>query len=270
MNASALFDLSGRVAIVTGAGMGIGRRLALGLAEHGARVVVADIDGTRAPRVVDELEQARREALAVECDVCIPTEVDRLVTATVERFGTVDVLVNNVGGTRGRGREPTVDLSLEDWQATLELTLTSAFLCAQRVGRVMIARRTGKVINMASVYGLVGHDASLYDQQPGGHPPEGLAYVAAKGGIVSMTRALAVYWAPFNITVNAIAPGMVKTERLSEAVSGETWQRLADRTPLGRPATPEEIVGAAVFLASPAGDFVTGQTLVVDGGWTAW
>jgi gluconate 5-dehydrogenase len=133
----------------------------------------------------------------------------------------------------------------------------------------MIDKHYGRIINTASVYGLVGHDTSLYDRHPG-QEGEGIAYAAGKGAVVNFTRCLAVYWAKHNITVNAIAPGMTRTDRLAREISEATWARLSNRTPLKRPGRPADMAGAAVYLASPAADFVTGQILAVDGGWVAW
>jgi NAD(P)-dependent dehydrogenase (short-subunit alcohol dehydrogenase family) len=264
-----LFDLSGRVAIVTGGAQGIGRSLAQGLAEHGADVAIADVEGGLAEQAASEIEALGVKALPVAADVTAPDEVDRMVEATVRRFGRIDILCNNAGGSGGKGGRAE-SLPLEYWNHTFALTVTSAFLCSQRAGRVMIERRYGRIINTASVYGLVGHDPSLYEPGPDGQPRESLAYAAAKGAMVNFTRALAVYWARHNVNVNAIAPGMVRTERLGVSHSAETWQRLAERTPLKRPGRPEDMIGAVIYLASPAADFVTGQILAVDGGWTIW
>ncbi len=262
------FDLTGRVAIVTGGGAGIGRRLALGLAGEGATVEVADISLEAATQVAGEIAAEGGSGTPVGADVTNPADVARLVEEAVSRFGAVDILVNNAGGGKGYGA--TVDLSLSEWQATMDLTLTSAFLCAQQAGRVMIGQGRGKIINIASVYGLVGHDPTRYDPLPDGTYPESLAYLTAKGGVISMTRALAIYWARHNIQVNAIAPGMVKTERLAQKISPETWDRLSARIPIGHPADPDDLVGAAIYLASDAANYVTGQIVAVDGGWTAW
>lgn len=262
-----MFDLTGRVAIVTGGAMGIGQRLAMGLAEHGASVVIADLALAEAEAGASAIESQGGRAIAVQANVCDEDDVERLVGTTVAQFGSVDILVNNAGGGRGG---PTVDLSLDDWRFTMDLCVTSAFLCSQRAGRVMIENGGGKIINVASVYGFVGQDSSLYDLRPDGQLTESVAYAAGKGAIVNMTRSLAVYWARHNINVNAIAPGMVRTERLAGSISAEAWDRLSQRTPLKRPAKPEDMQGAVIYLASPASDFVTGQTLAVDGGWLAW
>lgn len=256
------FDLSGRVALVTGAGNGIGKRLARGLAEAGAAVVVADIDGAAATEVALAIG-----GMARVVDVTDPASIDALFAAIDAQYGRIDVVVNNAGG--GGGNAPTLDLKLEDWQAGIDLTLTSAFLCAQQAGRRMVAQGGGKIINVASVYGMVGHESALYDLRPDGEPPESLTYLVTKAGVINLTRGLAVYWAKHNIQVNAIAPGMVKTERLGQQISEAAWDRLAARTPMGRPADPDELVGAVIFLASPAASYITGQTIIIDGGWTS-
>lgn len=259
---SVRFDLSGRVALVTGAGNGIGKRLAYGLAEAGASVVVADLDAEAAGRVARAIC-----GIPVAVDVTDPASIEAMFGAIDERFGRIDVLVNNAGG--GGGNAPTLELKLEDWQAGIDLTLTSAFLCSQQAGRRMVAQGGGRIINVASVYGMVGHESALYDLRPDGEPPESLTYLVTKAGVINLTRGLAVYWAKHNIQVNAIAPGMVKTERLGQQISEAAWDRLAARTPMGRPADPDELVGAVIFLASPASSYITGQTLVIDGGWTS-
>ncbi|MCC6705022.1 MAG: SDR family oxidoreductase [Thermomicrobiales bacterium] len=256
------FDLSGRVALVTGAGNGIGKRLAKGLAEAGAEVVVADIDGAAALEVAAPIG-----GMARVVNVTDPASVEALFAAIDAQYGRIDVVVNNAGG--GGGNAPTLELKLADWQAGIDLTLTSTFLCAQQAGRRMVTQGGGKIINVASVYGMVGHESALYDLRPDGEPPESLTYLVTKAGVINLTRGLAVYWAKHNIQVNAIAPGMVKTERLGQQISEAAWDRLAARTPMGRPANPDELVGATIFLASDASSFITGQTLVIDGGWTS-
>jgi NAD(P)-dependent dehydrogenase (short-subunit alcohol dehydrogenase family) len=256
------FDLSGQVALVTGAGNGIGKRLATGLAEAGARVIVADLDGASATEVAMTIG-----GVAEAVDVTNPASIAHLFARIDERFGRIDVVVNNAGG--GGGNAPTLDLKLEDWQAGIDLGLTSAFLCAQQAGRRMVLQGGGRIINVASVYGLLGHESTLYDLRPDGEPPESLTYLVTKAGIINLTRGLAVYWAKHNIRVNAIAPGMVKTERLGAMLSEAAWDRLSARTPMGRPMAPEELIGATIFLASDASSFITGQTLIIDGGWTS-
>jgi gluconate 5-dehydrogenase len=259
------FDLSGKTAIVTGGGWGIGRALALGLAAHGARVAIADLDPDRAAGVVAEIGGS---ALAVTANVCQPDAVDHLFVATLERYGSIEILVNNAGGLRGRG--PTVDVSLDDWRTTFDLCVTSAFLCSQRAGKWMIANGGGSIVNIASIYGMIGYDTGFYDPLPEGGQPESVAYSAAKGAMIAMTRTLATYWGKHGVRVNAIAPGPTKTERLGASIDTPVWDRFAARTTLNRTGTPEDLTGAAIYLASDASSFMTGQVLAVDGGWTAW
>lgn len=264
--ANDLFRLSGKTAVVTGAGSGIGRAIAVGLAARGAAVVVVDVSGQAANDTAAEITAARGESLAVSADVRRPDRVEAITAVVLDHYGTVDVLVNNVGGNVGES-QPSEHVPLAEWAQTLDLTVTTAFLCAQHVGRHMIAAGGGKIINIASIYGLIAHDSSFYDTTSDGHRPEQIAYVAAKGAVVALTRGLASYWARHRITVNAIAPGMVQTPANAHRTPRH-WQRLAERTPLGRVATPDDLVGAAEFLASPASDYVTGQVLVIDGGWS--
>jgi len=256
------FDLSGRVALVTGAGNGIGKALAYGLAEVGASVVVADLDAEAAEAVARAIG-----GMAQMVNVTKPASIETLFAAIDARYGRIDVVVNNAGG--GGGNAPVLDLDLADWQAGLDLTLTSALLCSQQAGRRMVKQGGGKIINVASVYGLVGHDSSLYDPRPDGEAREAITYLVAKAGVIQLTRGLAVYWAKHNIQVNAIAPGMVKTERLGREISEAAWDRLSARVPVGRPADPDDLVGAVIFLASDASSYITGQTLPIDGGWTS-
>ncbi len=259
-------DLSNRVAVVTGAGSGIGQHIASGMAARGADVVVVDIDEQAALQSARSISTTGARALAVQADLRGPEGVECMTRSALDRFGAVDILVNNVGGHVG-GTEAPEDVSLSSWNQTFELNVTSALLCCQSLGKVMIERRYGKVINIASVYGLVAHDSSIYDLTAEGLRPEIIAYVTAKGALVSFTRGLATYWARHGITVNAIAPGMIRTT-VNRERSNDHWRRLNARTPLGRPGHPNDLVAAAVFLASPGSDYVTGQTLAVDGGWT--
>jgi NAD(P)-dependent dehydrogenase (short-subunit alcohol dehydrogenase family) len=248
-----LFDLGGKVAIVTGGGKGIGFQMAQGLADAGAELVLC-------ARHVERCEEAAAElptrALALPCNVADPDSVTAMVTRAVHEFGRVDILVNNAGTVWGA---PPEDLPLEGWQKVVNVNLTGVFLCAQAVGRAMIERgEGGKIVNIASVAGLHGAPAEVMNALP---------YNATKGGVIALTRDLAWKWARYGINVNAIAPGWFPSDMANFVIDANP--ELAERIPLGRFGGPEDLKGAIVYLSSRASDYVTGHTLVVDGGQSA-
>lgn len=252
----AQFDLSGDVAVVTGASRGIGRAIAIGLASAGATVVPTARTEPALEETVSRIEAAGSTGLAITSDVSESDSVDRLFERTVEEFGGVDILVNNAGMNpeSALGKPETIDI--EGFDQTLAVNLRGAFLCAQEAAEYLQDGDGGAIVNIASVAGLVG--------LPRQHP-----YVASKHGLVGMTKSMALDWAP-DVRVNAIAPGYVETEFIDEALESDSIrQSLLDQTPLDRFAAPEEMAGPAVFLASEAGSYVTGSCLSVDGGWTA-
>lgn len=257
MSAARLFELSGRTAIVTGGGAGLGLVFAEALAEAGANVVVCGRKGERCEAVAAGLEQAHGvRALGMRCDVRVEADAAAVVERTRGELGSIDVLVNNAGTSWGA---PAEDYPLEGWQKVIDVNLTGLFRFSQLAGRAMIEQGRGKIVNIASVAAF------------GGAPPElmdAVAYTASKGAVVSLTRDLAVKWARHGVTVNAIAPGWFPTD-MSRALlerHGDTFLR---RIPLGRFGEPDDLKGTIVFLAGPASDFVTGQTIVVDGGQSA-
>ena len=256
MNVRDLFDLEGRTAIVTGGGTGIGLQMADALAELGANVVVCGRDGDRCARVAADLERGRGVRCAgLPCDVSSSDDVTRLVAETSDRFGRIDVLVNNAGTAWA---DPVEDTPLRGWQKVVDVNLTGVFLCSQAVGRVMIGQGGGKIVNIASITGLRGQ------------PPEELdaiAYSTTKGAVVAFTRDLATKWARHGIAVNAIAPGWFPTD-LSQPVLDRAGDRLTAGIPMRRYGGDSDLKGAIAYLASPASDYVTGHTLVVDGGAT--
>jgi NAD(P)-dependent dehydrogenase (short-subunit alcohol dehydrogenase family) len=251
-----LFDLSGRVAIVTGGGSGIGRQMAEGLAEAGADLVLCARRPERCEQAAEELRALGVRAIGLRCDVRDPAEVEGMVERARSELGRIDVLVNNSGTAWGA---PAEDYPLDGWQKVIDVNLTGVFLCSQAVGRVMIEQKGGKIVNVASVAAL------------GGSPPElldAIGYSAAKGGVVSFTRDLAMKWARHGITVNAIAPGWFPTD-LNRALLDARPDVYLEHIPLRRFGGPDDLKGAAVFLASRASDYITGQTIVVDGGQSA-
>ena len=256
MNVRDLFDLRGSIAIVTGGATGIGLQMADALAELGANVVVCGRDGGRCERAAADLERARGVRCAgLACDVSSSDDVSRLVAETCRRFGRIDVLVNNAG-TAWAG--PVEDTPLRGWQKVVDVNLTGVFLCSQAVGRAMIGQGGGKIVNIASITGLRGR------------PPEELdaiAYSTTKGAVVAFTRDLAAKWARHGIAVNAIAPGWFPTD-LSRPVLDRAGDRLTAAIPLRRYGGDSDLKGAIAYLASAASDYVTGHTLVVDGGAT--
>jgi NAD(P)-dependent dehydrogenase (short-subunit alcohol dehydrogenase family) len=256
MRVQQLFDLSGRVALITGGSRGLGLEMAEGLGEAGAKVVVTARRTQWLTSAEQTLSAAGIEVLAATCDITDPAQVAALVAAVDRRFGAIDILVNNAGVSWGA---PAVDMPLDKWRQVVETNLTGTFVMTQAVGRTMIARRSGKIINTASILGLIGEPAEVLDA---------IGYSAAKGGVIAFTRDLAVKWAPHGITVNAIAPGFFPT-RMTEGVLAQAEHHIAARTPLGRVGRPGELKGVAVFLASAASDYITGQIIAVDGGATA-
>jgi gluconate 5-dehydrogenase len=248
-----LFDLTGKIAVVTGGGSGLGRQMAEGLAECGANVVLCARTVERCEQVAEELRALGVQALALACDVRDPPQIQAVIDAAVAEFGTVDILVNNAGTSWGASPE---EMPLSAWQKVIDVNLTGPFLFTQAAGIVMIREGGGKVINIASVAAFKGAPSEALNA---------IGYNASKGGLVSFTRDLAVKWAKYGINVNAIAPGWFPSE-MSQVVLERSGGRLVEHIPLGRYGGDDDLKGAVAFLASAASDFVTGITLPVDGG----
>jgi NAD(P)-dependent dehydrogenase (short-subunit alcohol dehydrogenase family) len=258
MNTLDLFRLDGRTAIVTGGGRGLGRYMAEAISDAGANLVLCSRKKEPLEEVRGEIEARGGRALALSCDVTEQEDVERVVATAHETFGSVDVLVNNSGATWGA---PPDEMPPEKFDRVIAVNVRGTFLMAQAVGRHMIERESGgTIINISSVAALVG-----------GHPDymQTVGYNASKGAIISMTRDLATSWAKHRITVNAIAPGWFPT-RMSGGLIDKFGERMVGDIPLGRFGNPEDLKGVVVFLASPAAAYITGQTIVVDGGATAW
>lgn len=256
MHTRELFDLSGRVAIVTGGGSGLGRQMARALAEMGADVVLCARKAARCEEAAAELSALGIRALGLRCDVTVADDVRAMVGRAKDEFGRVDILVNNAGRA---WVAPAATMAVEDWRRVIDVNLTGAFLCAQAAGNVMIAQGGGKIINIASVAGLGGALPEVLDS---------VAYNASKGGLVNLTRDLAVKWGRHRINVNAIAPGWFPSQ-MSSGIVERLGDRLGRAVPLGRIGGEDDLKGAVVYLASRASDYVTGQILAIDGGHTA-
>jgi NAD(P)-dependent dehydrogenase (short-subunit alcohol dehydrogenase family) len=253
MQTRELFDLTGKVAIITGGGSGLGRQMAGALAEMGADVVLCARKAERCEAAAKELSALGVRALGLRCDVTVADDVRAMVERAKTELGRIDILVNNAGRA---WVAPAATMAVEDWRRVLDVNLTGSFLCAQAAGNVMIAQGGGKIINIASTAGLGGAMPEVLDS---------IAYNSSKGGLVNFTRDLAVKWGRHKINVNAIAPGWFPSHMSSTIV--EHWgERLARAIPLGRIGGDEDLKGAVVFLASRASDYVTGQILAVDGG----
>ena len=255
MNTKQLFDLTGRVAIVSGGSIGLGRQMAEGLAEMGANLVLCARKKERCEQAAEELQQLGVKTLAMACDVKNPASVQEVVDATVAQFGRLDILINNAGTSWGA---PIEEMRLEHWNKVIETNLTGTFLFSQAAGKVMVGQRRGKIINIASVAGLRGSSPQF----------SAIGYSASKGGVIIFTKDLACKWGMHNIQVNAIAPGWFPTN-MSQVLIERNKDVLLKGVPLGRVGGEHDLKGAAVFLASDASDYVTGHVLVVDGGQTA-
>ena len=244
-------DLTGKVAVVTGAGRGIGAAIAGAFAEAKADIVVADLNNRSAQQTADRLTGLGRRALAVTADVGVPAKVSQLFDIVRTEFGRLDILVNNAGVWF---RKPFLEISDSEWDLVLTTNLKGTFLCTREAARIMMPQRQGCIINIASHAGL------FYSRGQGAH------YAASKAGIIQLTRVLAFELGPFQIRINAIAPGGINTAASPDIRPEATLNRESASNPLGRRGEPADIAHAALFLASPMASFMTGQTLVVNGG----
>lgn len=252
-----MFELNGKVALVTGAKQGMGKSHALALAKQGAKVVVTDINKEECEMVVDEIKLSGGEAIAFKLDVTNASEVNQVFDEVVQQFGRLDILVNNAGIYIPK---PALEITESDWDKMIDINLKGEFLCAQRAAREMAKNKWGRIINISSIdsggvgVGLAG----------------GAHYAASKGGVIGLTEVLATEFAPLGITVNAIGPGAIDTPMIASAqITEEAMKQLMAGVPIGRVGKPEEVSAAVVFLASEEASYVTGATLFVDGGWLA-
>ncbi|MCZ6676272.1 MAG: SDR family NAD(P)-dependent oxidoreductase [Candidatus Poribacteria bacterium] len=249
------FDLTGKVMLVTGAGKGIGRGLAIAAAQMGADVLLNSRTRSDLESVADEIRAAGGKAEPVVFDISNMDEVKRGAQEALDVWGRVDVLVNNAGTNRPK---PAVEVTEEDWDAVYDLNLKGLFFLTQTLVKPMIERKKGKIINIASTMGLVGG-------------PLRTIYSGSKGGVVLLTKGLAVEWGPHNVTVNGVAPAFTRTPLANVLLERkEFYDDVVRRIPMGRVGEVDEVVGAVLFLASEAANWITGQTIAVDGGWVSW
>lgn len=253
MNVMDLFKLDGKTAIVTGGGRGLGAQIAEGFAEAGANVVLCSRKVEACEEMAEKLKAKGGRALALECDVTKPEDVENVVKKTLEEFGAIDILVNNSGATWGA---PVLEMPLDAWRKVIDVNITGTFLMSQAAGEAMVKQGSGKIINIASVAGLGGIDPKLMDT---------IGYNTSKGAVITFTKDLAAKWGQHNINVNAIAPGFFPT-KMSKGLIEKGGSGLLGLTPLNRFGTEEDLKGAALFLASKASDYVTGDLIIVDGG----
>jgi len=250
------FAIKGQTAIVTGASSGLGVTFAKTLAERGVNLVIAARRYEKLVKVAEDLSSKYGiKVIPVKTDVTQEKQVIKTVKTAIEKLGSLEILVNNAGVA---SLSPSVDMSLEEWKKVIDVNLTGVFLCARTVAREMIKKRYGKIVNIASIYGAVG---DIFPAAP---------YYASKGAVINLTRALAIEWAPYKINVNAIAPGFFPSEMTASIFKDDkALKHILSRTPLGRTGEPLDLKAALIYLTSPASDYVTGQTIFADGGWTA-
>lgn len=247
-------SLTGKVALVTGGSKGIGNGMAQALAQVGADVIIVSRNLAEGEQAAKEIQALGRKAAAISCDVTSAASVDKMVQTAVAAFGRIDILVNNAGMNI---RKPVTDIAEEDWDKVLNTNLKGVFLVAQRVGKEMIRQKSGKIINVASVMGVIGM-------------PWLASYCSSKGGVIQLTKTLALEWAQYNINVNCLAPAYIRTPMTEGWLTDETRLKvILDSTPLGRIGSLEEVAGPVVFLSSDWANYITGHTLLVDGGWAA-
>jgi len=248
-------SLEGKTALVTGAGRGIGRAIALSLGAAGANVIAVSRTKEQVDEVVTELKAHGKNALSMKVDVTVKDDLQKMVDKSVETFGGIDILVNNAGVTR---KKPAEEVTEEDWDFVINTNLKGMFFCAQAVGRQMIKQNSGSIINIGSVASKVAISNSV-------------AYCASKGGLLQITKVLAVEWTKYNIRVNAVGPAYIETPLL-EFIKDmpELYGKITGRTPMGRLGRVEEVIGAVLYLASDASSYVTGETIFIDGGLLAY
>jgi len=248
-----IFDLTGKTAIVTGTSRGLGQYFARALAKAGADLVITSRDLSRLTEFKQEIESYGRKALPVQLDVLSQSDIDNMVKMAMKTYGKIDILVNNAGMNI---RKPTTEISQQDWDTVLQTNLKGSFFCAQAVAKEMIKRNYGRIINIGSCTCVFGMEGIV-------------PYTASRGGVLQMSRGLAAEWGKFGITVNVLAPGWFRTAQNEVLYENKEWLGyITDRIPLNRPGKPNDLDGTVIFLASDASEYITGQIILVDGGFT--
>ena len=253
MSVNQLFDISGRKALVTGAGRGIGKVLANALAESGCDVAILEIDKKTAEETAAEIRKKGRKSIGIQVDVTKKDQVDKAFTETAKALGGLDICINNAGISI---QKPAEEMPEADYDKIIDINLKGVFLCSQAAARIMIPQKSGSIINIASMSGIAVNV-----------PQKQAIYNTSKAGVAMLTKSLALEWAPYGVRVNSISPGYMKTEMTMASMTHlfSTWESL---TPLGRLGVPEELRGAVIFLASEASSYMIGHDLVIDGGYT--
>jgi NAD(P)-dependent dehydrogenase (short-subunit alcohol dehydrogenase family) len=259
LNALDKFSMKNKVSIVTGGARGLGKAMAIALAQAGSNIVIAEIDMEIAQKTSAEIKELYNvETIAVHCDVASPKEAQGMAKSAIDKFGKIDVLVNNAGITKNI---PAESIPSEDWLEVINVNLNGVFFCAQAVGNYMIQQKSGQIINIASMAGVIVCT-----------PQTQAAYNTSKAGVIHLTKSLACEWAQYNIRVNAIAPGYIRTDMTKDVFQkgGELPERWMSMTPMHHPGNPEDLDGIVLYLASEASAFTTGSIFLIDGGYTAW
>jgi 3-oxoacyl-[acyl-carrier protein] reductase len=246
--------IDNRVAIITGGGGGIGGAIVQRFAHEGAKLAVVDIDAQAAKASAANVAAKGRDGMAIAADVTDKKSVDEMVQATLDRWGRIDILINVAGGA---DRKLVVDMTAADWDHIVEMNLKSVFLCSQAVLPAMLKQRYGKIVNISSIYGFTGNATRS-------------SYAAAKAGVAAFTKSLALEHAQDGLNINAIAPGRIETPRVRGHYSDEAWAAAVAQIPMGRTGTPDEIASAALFLVTDENNYITGQTIHVNGAWLNW
>ena len=265
MDVKKLFDLTGKVVIITGAAGMLGSRYAYGLSKQGANVVLADINFSECKKIEKDIKNSfETNPYSIKLDLTKIKSIESMVSNVLKKYSKIDVLINNAA-YQGNPKIRTAGfekLSLDIWQQAIDVNLTGVFLCCQNIGKQMLKQKSGNIINIASTYGLVGPDQRIYGKSG---QNSAAFYAATKSAILNLTRYLSAYWQRTGIRVNTFSPGGVENKQDPDFI-----KKYSSRTPLKRMARKDEYVGSLIFLASDASSYMTGSNLIVDGGWTAW